>query len=173
MWKFQYRRCVLRFGGWYNFLSRLDHVQSSSSNENEIYLEEQCVMPQQELKKMGIYFGKWFGANIIWFWASFQGITALLSFLSNLGTPFEVLRNFSDETLFEKIVEQSNLYAIQKNVNKPTSLASNYIKQFFGICMYMSVVHMLNIRRYCSTKGKFPQVKAIMSQNRFEFIKSA
>lgn len=102
---------------------------------------------------------------------AFRGNTSLPTSISDLETPFAFFKYFFDDNLFEKIASESNLYSIQKDPNKPAMLSATDIRQYLGICIYMSVVHMPNVRSYWSTNLGFSQIKNTMSQKRFEFIR--
>jgi len=49
-------------------------------------------------------------------------------------TPIEYFRDFFDDYLLDYIVEQSNLYAIQKDPTKPLNLDRQELEQFFPLC---------------------------------------
>uniref|UniRef100_A0A0K0EC23 DDE_Tnp_1_7 domain-containing protein n=1 Tax=Strongyloides stercoralis TaxID=6248 RepID=A0A0K0EC23_STRER len=55
------------------------------------------------------------------------------------GTPLFYFKQMISENLLNNIVDQSNLYAIQKNVNKPLGLTLSELEKFIGITMLMSI----------------------------------
>lgn len=47
-----------------------------------------------------------------------------------LFSPLKYFSEFFDDDILETIVEQSNLYALQKDINKPLSLESNHLPSY-------------------------------------------
>jgi len=58
-----------------------------------------------------------------------------------LETPLDFLAYYSINVLLTKIKEETELYAVQKNPDKPVTLIINEIKRYLGICIYASVLH--------------------------------
>lgn len=61
---------------------------------------------------------------------------------------------------------------MQKFPNRPANLTINSLKKYIGICIYMSIIHVPNVRNYWSNSLGFPQIKGIMSQKEFERIRA-
>ncbi|KAJ8975661.1 hypothetical protein NQ317_001001 [Molorchus minor] len=76
-----------------------------------------------------------------------------------LSTPYQFFRYFSPMNYFQRIADESNLYSIQKNISKPANIRTGDIKKYIGICIYMSVINMSNIRRYWSEHYGFDKNK--------------
>ncbi|XP_050065754.1 piggyBac transposable element-derived protein 2-like, partial [Aphis gossypii] len=72
-----------------------------------------------------------------------------------LETPLDFFAYFFTDELLTKIKEETELYAVQKNPNKPVTLSINEIK-----------------RDYWSAELGYPMIFNAMSRNRFELIKS-
>lgn len=102
---------------------------------------------------------------------TFRGHTNLPNAIMDLSTPYAFFKYFFDNDLIEKIVSESNTYVIQKDPSKPAGLTTADINQYLGICIYMSLVHMPNCRSYWSNSLGYPQIKNVMSEKRFEFIR--
>lgn len=62
----------------------------------------------------------------------FQGNTNLPDIIEELETPAEFFNFFFNDDLIEFIVEQSNLFALQIDINKPANITKNEIEQFVG-----------------------------------------
>lgn len=143
-----------------------------TDEEENILPEENLENQTNELKKMC--------SNVSWRKqhlilnddvSAFRGNTSLPHALSDLQTPFEFFKYFFDDSLFQKIADESNLYSVQKDPGKPAMLSVVDIKKYLGICIYMSLVHISNVRDYWSSNLGFPQIKDTMSQKHFEFIR--
>ncbi|XP_060806107.1 piggyBac transposable element-derived protein 3-like [Amyelois transitella] len=73
--------------------------------------------------------------------------------------------------IVQRIVEESNLYSVQKNVTKPLNLSETELIKFMAILIYMSVIKYPNVRLYWSNTVGFQPIKDIMTVNRFETIR--
>ena len=60
----------------------------------------------------------------------------------DIKAPIKYFRSLFDESLFDIIVEQSNLYSTQNNPNRPLGLTSAELEQSVGILFVMSIVSM-------------------------------
>ena len=54
----------------------------------------------------------------------------------------------SDDNLLKIIKDQSNFFAIQKNLSKPLCLTEAELEQYLGMCMYISVYRLPRSRVY-------------------------
>ncbi|KAJ8888934.1 hypothetical protein PR048_008428 [Dryococelus australis] len=61
--------------------------------------------------------------------------------------PIDYFGYFFDDSLLNIIVEQSSLFSVQKNVNRPLNLTKNELEQFLGICM-MSIYGLPRSKMY-------------------------
>ncbi|XP_071440054.1 piggyBac transposable element-derived protein 3-like [Hetaerina americana] len=86
--------------------------------------------------------------------------------------PVNYFLEIFDREIITHIVEQSNLYALQVNVNKPLNVSPEEIEQFLGCVMYMSIFNFPRSRMYWGAHTKLNEVSSVISRNRFEDIKS-
>ncbi|XP_046402676.1 piggyBac transposable element-derived protein 3-like [Ischnura elegans] len=86
--------------------------------------------------------------------------------------PVDYFLEIFDREIITHIVEQSNLYALQVNVNKPLNVSPEEIEQFLGCVMYMSIFNFPRSRMYWGVRTKLNEVSSVISRNRFEDIKS-
>lgn len=77
---------------------------------------------------------------------------------------------YFDKEIVDKIVEETNLYSLQKNPNSPEYMKVDDIQTFFGILIFMSVYHYPSVRSYWSVKYSFDHIKNTMTVSRFEKI---
>ena len=91
---------------------------------------------------------------------------------SSVRSPIEYFRDFMSDDVFSDIVEQSNLYCSQKDINKTLNLNRNELEQFVGMTFYMSIAKLPSSRMYWGTYTRVSQVADVMAVNRFEQIKS-
>lgn len=101
----------------------------------------------------------------------FQGSTDLPEEIMSLSTPLSFFNYFFTRDLVESIAEESNLYSLQKNIEKPAYLTVEDIKQYIGVCLYMSIVHLPSIRHYWSKSIGYEKIKETMSLKKFEKIR--
>lgn len=87
------------------------------------------------------------------------------------GTPYMFFSNIFTSEILQKIVEESNLYALQTNVQKPLNLSEAELRKFISVLIYMSVIKYPNVRLYWSNKVGFEPIKRVMTINRFETIR--
>ena len=69
------------------------------------------------------------------------------------------------------IVEESNRYAAQVDIDKALSLTSDELEQFIGILFLMSVVRMPDTRYHWKRFLQYDRIASIMTVLRFERIK--
>lgn len=102
----------------------------------------------------------------------FTGNTALPEAVSEMDTPYQFFKFFFDDDIIDNIVNETNRYSIQKDPsNTSNTITALDIRQFIGVVLYMSVVHMPNVRFYWSNKIGLPLIKETMSQRKFEKIR--
>jgi hypothetical protein len=79
------------------------------------------------------------------------------------------------DALFEKITNETNLYAQQKRHKNWTPTSVTEIKAYLGILFYMGVIQLPNYRAYWSSKPELRQetISSIMSVNRYEQLTRA
>lgn len=86
-------------------------------------------------------------------------------------SPVEYFRTFFDDSILEHIVEQSNLFSMQCNINKPLQLTTDELEQFLGTVLYMSVYHLPRTRMYWAAASRLGHVADVMSRDRWSEIK--
>lgn len=101
----------------------------------------------------------------------FHGNSNLNDSILRLETPYQFFSYFFDEIILRKIVEETNLYAVQKKPERPPVFSTEDIRQFLGIILYMSLVRMPSVRSYWSEKLEFLPIKNTMTVNKFEKIR--
>ena len=90
----------------------------------------------------------------------------------NIRSPISYFRDFFDSEILEHIVEQSNLYAIQRNPNRPLNIDKNELEQFLGTLFLMSLTKISRSRLYWASDFVLPAISKYFSRNRWEFIKT-
>lgn len=98
----------------------------------------------------------------------FYGDTELSAEIMSLETPSQF---FFSEELIAKTTEETNLYSVQTKPERPTVFTENDMKNYFGIYIYTSLVHMPNIRSFWSEELRFAPIADVMSVNKFEKIR--
>ncbi|KAJ8971521.1 hypothetical protein NQ314_000653 [Rhamnusium bicolor] len=73
--------------------------------------------------------------------------------------------------IIDKIVQESNIYAHQVDVNRPLNLTCTEFRQYIGILLFTSLVGLPTIRTYWATDIGVEIVKKTMTINRFERLK--
>ncbi|KAJ8957329.1 hypothetical protein NQ314_006579 [Rhamnusium bicolor] len=69
------------------------------------------------------------------------------------------------------MVHETNLFSIQKDPNKPLNITATEIRQYIGVTIYMSLVHLPNVRSFWSEELGFDKVKNTITCNRYEKIR--
>ncbi|KAF2345140.1 PiggyBac transposable element-derived protein, partial [Trinorchestia longiramus] len=103
----------------------------------------------------------------------FQFLADMESCCFELQSPYSYFKSFITEDFLDLLVEQSNLYSVQNNVNKPFNVTKNEMEQLLGLVMYFSLVKMPDTRMHWYRKLCDFMVVApsVMSRDRFEAIK--
>ena len=83
----------------------------------------------------------------------------------------DYFRHFFDQQILEEIVQQSNLYAVQNNPNKPLLLTVMELEQFLGAVLYMTCASFPDSRLHWSKVYHNDNVADVMSRDRWEEIK--
>uniref|UniRef100_A0A6P7H0L1 Uncharacterized protein LOC114348845 n=1 Tax=Diabrotica virgifera virgifera TaxID=50390 RepID=A0A6P7H0L1_DIAVI len=102
---------------------------------------------------------------------SCSGVTELPECTLELETPADFFLFLFPKELISMIVEQSNIKALQDNINKPANISENEMEQFIGTVIFMSLVKLPSSRLYWSATVGQPQVFESMTCNRWEIIK--
>ncbi|XP_049306580.1 piggyBac transposable element-derived protein 1-like isoform X2 [Bactrocera dorsalis] len=128
-------------------------------NENENVVQE--VMEKIDLKSL-----KWRSAEIM------ESETTWKSELcsNEVKTPIEYFSTFFTDELWQKICEETNLYAIQtKGIELKCTVPE--MKRFVGILLYLAVVKIPTYRMAWAANFKLAAVENALPRNRFEKIK--
>lgn len=92
-----------------------------------------------------------------------------------LGNPVWYFKKFFTPDFLDTIVTQSNLYATQKDVNKPLSLSREEFEQWLGILIHFSIVRTPQTRQHWCGQlfGRYRDfIAEVMTRSRWETIKS-
>lgn len=101
----------------------------------------------------------------------FSGQSELPEFIAELETPFQYFKFLFPGSLISLIADQSNLFALQKDVSQPLCTTAEEIEVFIGTCMWMSIIQMRNTRWYWSAATRVSQVADNFPVGRFEKLK--
>lgn len=88
-----------------------------------------------------------------------------------LETPLDFFLYFFTEELFEHIVNETNKYATQKDPSTTFRCTVTNLKNFIGIALYSSVVHISNTRNYWKVSIGQETVQNALSRHVFQRIK--
>ena len=90
-----------------------------------------------------------------------------------ISSPREYFSSFFDSDILNLIVEQSNLYSIQQNANKPLKLTKDELEKWIGLVIYFSMSKLPNTRMHWAKKLSplTDYAGECMSRDRFETIK--
>lgn len=86
-----------------------------------------------------------------------------------LKTPFEYFSMFFPESMLRTIVENTNLYSVQKG-GKNINTTLDEIKTFIGMRILMGIIKLPSYRSYWSGALRYPSIADAMSRNRFEVL---
>ena len=86
--------------------------------------------------------------------------------------PVDCFKTFFSDDLLDVIVEESNLYSVQKHPDKRLALSKNELEQFLGTLFAMSLVKLSNSRMYWKGKLHCPMITEVMTRDRWEEIKA-
>lgn len=95
-----------------------------------------------------------------------------VSAITELDTPYKCFLHYFTPEFLQKIVDETNLYTVQKNPSISFSISVGELKKFIGILLFMSVGHFPSVRSYWHSKFGYDPVKSVMPVNRFEMIRS-
>lgn len=87
--------------------------------------------------------------------------------------PTEYFKAFFDDSLLNPIVQQTNLFAIQRNPNKGIALTREELEQFLGTITLMSLCRHPRSRLYWTVERRVPMVADTMSRDCWEAIKAS
>lgn len=86
-------------------------------------------------------------------------------------TPLSYFKMFIDDDIINNIVEQTNLYSVQKNFR---SVNTNYTEmcQFLGIHIMSGIIQMPAFRMFWANATRLPIIADVMPRNRFEKLRA-
>ncbi len=89
----------------------------------------------------------------------------------SIKTPLEYFRYFFDNDLMTHIVEQSNLFSVQNDPDRPLNLSNDELEQFLGTVLYTSIIHLPRARMYWASYSRVSLIADVFSRDRWEKIK--
>ncbi|CAL4104933.1 unnamed protein product, partial [Meganyctiphanes norvegica] len=95
-----------------------------------------------------------------------------LPFVTRVKEPIDYFRMFFDRELIQMICNETNRYALQKDIDNTLCLEIKEFEIFLGICFYMSLVKLPRSRYYWKSELQIPAVTDYMHLRRWEIIKS-
>lgn len=101
----------------------------------------------------------------------FRGKEDLPTEISNLESPIDFFNYFFTDELVEKIVSETNLYALQVDPSKPVNYSPTDVRNYLGILLYTSFLRMPNTRFYWSDAMGISEIKHVMPINKFEKLR--
>lgn len=90
---------------------------------------------------------------------------------AEISTPLQYFKKFFDDDIINNLVEQTNMYSIQKG---RICINTNYneISVFLGIHIMSGIIRMPSYKMYWARETRYPPIADLMSRNRFETLKS-
>lgn len=85
--------------------------------------------------------------------------------------PIDYFTFFFDDEILQLIVDQTNLYSVQRN-SESQNLSVDELKSFLGIFVYMGICTLPSISDYWAQDTRVIQVAGIMTRTRFQKIRS-
>jgi hypothetical protein len=101
----------------------------------------------------------------------FLGSSAFPPEIAQLESPYQCFKYFFDDDFMNKIIEETNLYLMQKDANNKIIYTALDIQRFFGILLFMSVQRFQNTRSYWHPAYGYGPVSCVMPVNKFERLK--
>ena len=102
---------------------------------------------------------------------SFRG-DEILPRYENLANPIDHCEMFFDSGMVMLLVDQTNLYSAQSNINRGSiGTCEDEIENFLGILLRMCIVQMPRYRMYWQQSTRYEKVADVISRDRFELLK--
>ena len=79
--------------------------------------------------------------------------------------PIEYFKCFFDDELIDDLVQETNLYSLQKT-GSSIKVGHDEMEQYLGILIYMAIIKLPNVRMYWSTGTRIPGIADVMSASR-------
>lgn len=93
--------------------------------------------------------------------------------IHSIESPIEFFERYIPHTLLQTIVEMTNLYAVQKNLNRFTPTTLDEIKRLIGIHIIMGNLKFPRAKMYWDANIGIPLIKENMTYNRFFKLRQA
>lgn len=100
----------------------------------------------------------------------FLGTSSLPIEIKNLISPLDFFSYFFDDKLLNKIIEETQLYSVQQNVNTTFRLTKNELKKFLGVIVLTSLIHLPDTRSFWHCILGNNLIQETMSLKQFELI---
>ena len=84
--------------------------------------------------------------------------------------PIDYFKMFFDDSLFQHIADQTNLYSVQQTGDS-IKTTKQEMEQYVGILMMMSIIQLPQVRMYWAPETRISSIADIMSVNRFEKLR--
>ena len=147
-----------------NFLSSSTEVLCV--NENDDHRPKTTQKRNPIWKKIGV-------REVIPLESEFHADEEVTEDLENhLESPLCYFRRFVDRQFFDLIVEQSNLYLVLKNINRPMKLTREELEQWLGLSIWFSLYKISDTRLHWSQELKNERFTSLMTRDRWEEIKT-
>lgn len=89
----------------------------------------------------------------------------------NTLNPSEYFGRMFDKSIIDNLVDQTNLYSVQKTGTSVKTTFSE-MEQFLGIHMISGIIQMLSYRMFWGSTTRYPLVADVMSRNRFDSLRT-
>ena len=129
------------------------HDDSSSEEENGDHNEEN---QNNVARKKGPHQLRWRERNPVQYNVEFTGDPFPPPPIDNL-TPLQYFKQIFDDELIDFIVEQTNLYSVQRT-GKSVGVDKNEMEKYLGILIMMSVIKLPQVRLYWSMETRVSSV---------------
>ncbi|XP_042142983.1 piggyBac transposable element-derived protein 3-like [Ixodes scapularis] len=146
------------------------HDLSSSDTES---VDDAELLPSPRIKKQKTNIPTWKEKTSVYDpeAVKFSGDTTLPREVTELDTPLQYFKYFITPEIVDHIVDQTNLYSVQCEPNKPVCVTGAELEQFFGTILYMSIVKLPATRLYWNSHIGQHAISGILSCNRWEELK--
>jgi hypothetical protein len=105
--------------------------------------------------------------------AQFKGnsVTSSITTFNQLQRPIEYFRLFRSRSLPSDLVTDCIVgYSAQTRTEKPVKITEFEVKQFTGVCLYMSLIRIASTRSYWSNDFRVHHIADDLTLNRFKEI---
>ncbi|KAJ2937731.1 hypothetical protein O0L34_g19124 [Tuta absoluta] len=157
-----------------------DDIVENVENDDPPLIQDDEELPQPSVSRRTTY-EKVDTRKLIWKNHPLEYKEAEIAFLGSsdygqeimaLETPLQFFSYYFTPDLMEKIIEETNTYSVQSNLDRPDCITLIKLRKYFGILIFMSVYHYPSIRAYWSKKFVFRPIIEAMAVNRFEKIRN-